>query len=148
MSEGGQNMNSMLSKQMPPFFPPFFERQEIPPRVRAAMSFLFDMGSRSMPRAAVNDMSIEVLNPPDLSIPEIDARNSAAHLLSDYFEGTLQPSIWENEKEAAKSPTGLPGLYTRCPFCTRANKPLPDCPCCKGSGEVMIFPIPKMEESE
>lgn len=139
-------MNPAMFKQMPFSFFDHFNQQEVPARVRAAMTFLSELGTRSLPRAAVNDMSIELLNPPELSISELDARSKAANLLADYFDGSLEPSIWEDEKETSKSPTGLPGLYSRCPFCAQTSKASPGCPCCKGSGEVMIYPVMKTEE--
>ncbi len=115
-----------------------------PVRVRTAMEYLHYTVMKQLKRAAVNDISIEVIHGQQLSRAEMNARESAANLINDYFNGRVEADQWEQgELESTKEKSkrlmgGSTGAIMTCIAC--GHNPRPNCAFCKGSGEVIMFP--------
>lgn len=132
-----------------PFFPfPFSPaptpvyQQEVPARIRAALSFLQDLNSKTMTRAAVSENDIEEIEGQELSQCEKDTQADACRMLSSYFDGTLKPNCWEldnSEEEVESPPNYTEGVRIKCP-CSSPGRTTINCHLCKGSGWVLVFP--------
>ena len=135
-----------------PFFgswPPFQQPQQIaeagqpPARVRIALEFLTNLSSKTMLRAAANDLSIEVIPGQDLTSNEKDAQLAACDMLADYFGGRLKQDIWEKaEFDMTLRRIGsseMPGVIIRCVLCAPGPGRV-DCGLCRGTGSLLIFP--------
>ncbi len=119
-----------------------------PARVRFALELLQHLTHKTTSRAAANDISIEILPGQVLTREESLAQTNACRLLSDYFTGNLGPSEWEQRTEESDPPTRRPGMIVRCFVCA-PNPPQATCVLCKGSGELLVFPVaePRGESS-
>lgn len=122
------------------FFPMIFPFQqapapkdEPPARVRQAVEFLVLLTHKMMPRAAVNDLSIEWYEGQKLIGPEVEAQIAACDLLTRYFKGQFKADALEK-----KEPQDW-GSAINCPICLgRINE---DCEVCQGKGRVLIKPM-------
>ncbi len=128
--------------QHQPQYPP---RNMMPPvRIRMALEYLQYTTMKQMKQGAVTSMAIEFVNGQQLSKAEANARESAANLLSEYFSGKMEADQWEKgelDSEKVKSARlmgGQPGAILSCIACGTRRRP--ECPFCKGSGEVIMFP--------
>ena len=154
----------MSNSQQPAFFPMAFPiqgpsvREDQPPaRVRLAVDFLALLIHKQMPRAAVNDMAIEWAEGQKLTGPEVESHIAACDLLTDYFRGRLRSDPWEKqlmnrerlrtelEKEQATAGHGKTCLAMRCLNCPTGH-PRPDCVMCRGSGNVLVYPMNDEED--
>lgn len=119
-------------------------QEETPPRVQAAMELLRDLTIKTMSRAAISDVAIEILEGQTLTSSESQVRNDACTLLSNYFRGELQPDFWEKLQlpgEGDRNHWGnIPGQLVRCPACY-PEAARTGCPMCNGAGQVMVFPV-------
>lgn len=127
-----------------PMMSPHRSQDVLPPaRVRAALEFLTDLTFKTMPRVAVNDISIEEIEGQRLSQHEARAQQNACNMLCDYFTGSLAPDFWEREKirleNANVNGMSGPGTVIRCLACS-PGPPRPDCHLCKGGGTILVFP--------
>ncbi len=118
--------------------------EDTPPRVQAAMELLRDLTLKTMSRAAISDVVIEVLPGQALCRSENQVRDDACTLLSNYFRGELQPDFWEKLQLPGESNQnqwgGIPGQLVRCPACY-PDPARSSCPMCNGAGQVMVFPV-------
>ena len=119
-----------------------------PARVKTALEYLQQVMIKQMPRAAVNDISIEWAEKIDLVTAERNAVAAAANLLADYFAGKTEPDLWEQQRfDAVKQITadaqGRSGTLLRCPACAPGTRGRPDCPLCQGHNQVIIYPRPQ-----
>jgi hypothetical protein len=116
-----------------------------PARVMVALDFLQSLIIKTIPRVAVNDMSIEVISPLPLSDEEESARATACSLLTQYFAGKLVPSLWEKteltEREEILKKGGEAGSIINCPACLAKNYVAAECQFCNGKGKVMLHPV-------
>lgn len=133
----------MSGPQQPAFFPMAFPmpnttapRDEPPARIRLAVDFLALLIHKQMPRAAVNDISIEWAEGQKLIGSEVEAQIAACDLLTRYFEGKLRPDIFERQE------TEDLGAIIRCPCCfAQAATDGTVCDVCEGRGRVFIKPV-------
>lgn len=115
-----------------------------PVRIRVAMEYLAYTAIKQMKHAAAHGLGVEIISGQQLSKAESNARESAANLLNDYFNGKMETDPWEKgELEAenrrnARMMGGQAGAILRCIAC--GHTPRENCPFCKGSGEVIMFP--------
>lgn len=115
---------------------------EVPARVKVAMSFLNDLSTKTMSRAAVNDMSIEIIPGQNLSEKEQGAMNAACHLLVDYFEGNLDYDVRERaeiEERQRTTDDMTNGVLISCVSC-RSGPVRKDCILCRGTGQLLVIP--------
>jgi hypothetical protein len=114
----------------------------VPARVRMAMEFLGMLTHKTMSRAAVSDIGIEVLPGQQLCDEEVATQATACNLLSRYFAGKLTPDCWEKLRyDAMKQRAqhgGREGIIIRCISCGHGPMPNPSCELCKGSGKVFV----------
>lgn len=134
---------------------PILENDQ-PARVRLALEYVGMMVFKQMERAAVNDISIEVLQGQKPTTAESNALASAANCLSEYFSGKISTDRWERsrlesfkekrENETTKSRMPEAATHIRCPNCfeqmSRGARPQANCPICKGSGTVFVVAGP------
>lgn len=152
---------------LPPWMMPMFMTEDqprsqtpeiiVPARVNKAMEFLSHLSRKRQKGAAVSDNNIEVLTPDDLSNWEVNAQNSALQLLSNYFDGKLEPDRWEQARFEAmqRQAEGRDEDVTiiRCPMCSPFS-PNPQCPLCHGNGRLLTkaagpaIPQPQPEEPQ
>lgn len=116
-----------------------------PARVQVAMEYLLQLTFKTMPRAAVNDMSIDWQDGQKLIGSEIESQMAACDLLTEYFRGNLKQDDWElqavmNEKHRAAGVPDGPGLAMQCLACP-AGRYNPSCVMCRGSGKVIVYPM-------
>ncbi len=114
-----------------------------PARVLAAMEYLRDLTVKTMDRAAISDVSIEVLPGSKLSECELDTRVAACSVLQDYFLGRLAPSQQEALDHKEDEEADIGGTM-RCLACD-PRKTTPNCIYCKGSGFIFVLPAPSEE---
>lgn len=141
----------------PPYYneersrPPWLQN-ETPARVNVAMSFLMNLTFKTMTRAAVNDISIQLIPGEKLTKEESIAQANACHMLSDYFTGNMNPDIWEEQflKNAMpKKPINpkeldprAAGVIVPCPAClNQSGRIQADCNLCGGSGHLITVPV-------
>jgi len=133
---------------MPPWMAPWMMQESftpdliVPARVRMALEFLSMMTHKTMSRAAVSDIGIEVLPWQDLCDEEVATQATACNLLSRYFAGKLTPDVWEKLRyDAMKQRVqqgGKEGMVIRCIGCGHGPMPNPTCELCKGSGKIFV----------
>lgn len=141
---------------------PFVHPNEAPARVEKAMDFIYLISQKTQPRAAVNDISIEVIDGQKLSTAENVALAAACHCLSAYFAGKLRMTPMEalhmdlsaDELRDDDGPAGAVagpggGEVSLCVHCVMCNPAQPDPAClwCKGCGKVMVTPLRGAESS-
>lgn len=141
-----QNM-SMLFPMPLPMVQQQADLQEPTARVKVAITYLRDCMVKRMDRAAVNDISIEIIPGQELVEMEKRAQAAAAELLVSYFKGALIPDRWEQEglantRHARKPPKVndmANGTIINCFAC--AGGPVrSNCKFCRGTGTVLVFP--------
>ncbi len=120
----------------------------LPVRIRAAMEFISLISAKQAARAAVWDSGCEWADKLELSKAEANARESAANLLAEYFSGKMDMDQWESEKYLKAKlnkpyPSTEPFLM-KCVSCS-PGRGREDCPLCRGSGQVLIYPRPTGE---
>ena len=121
----------------------------VPPRVTKAMEFLHQLAVLRQRRApAVSEHEIEVVEQQRLSDEEMATRDAACVLLAKYFDGKLELDRWESlrhdhikkrlehdpEQEDAKQ-------LLRCFSCNPNVPPRPNCPLCRGTGQILVQPV-------
>lgn len=115
---------------------------DAPARVKTALEFLSQLTIKTMPRAAINDISIEWSNPEKLTANELSAQGAACNLLIRYFSGDLKPDGWESlRKKVATSkmiPSDKPGTVMRCFGCMPDFSG--DCTICDNKRTVIVYP--------
>lgn len=148
------NNPSNQGSQMPFVFPlmvnPNQERErglhvnEVPARVQVAMAYLKQLTIKTMTQLAANDVGFETVDGQELTKGEAAAQDSAANLLRDYFAGAYVPdSCEEGDREVERRVTavlGQRGLSTPCYQCRMDRSVMPQCPVCRGTGRVLVFP--------
>lgn len=114
-----------------------FQESVIPGRVKLAVQFLQDLSHKTMDRAAVNDLSIEVIQGQKLKCPEENAQSAACNMLIAYFRGELEPDKYDHKTRENQSP----GTILRCFICggKGAVSSVP-CELCKTSGTILVYP--------
>lgn len=114
---------------------------DVPARVRTALAFLGQLSERAMDRAAVNDISIEVLPGQKPAGNELIAANAALNMLIDYFGGSLPLNHWEKTQNDLMRQDLCPiGPVIRCPACNNAVSLTP-CLLCQGTGKLVVQPL-------
>lgn len=148
----------MSNQQPPPFFPfPVMMPQqgyqsqvnvpmlgnEAPARVRVAVDFLLNLSYKTMPRAAANDISIEVIPGQDLTASELRTQDAACEMLYDYFGGKMKGSDWERKFLDRSRPQELDGPAGSLVDCSRCNGRTgnTECGICHGHGCVKVIPF-------
>lgn len=122
---------------------------EIPPRVRVAMELIRFFHQKTAPGVAVNDVSFHDVREVKLNETERRTEMHAFTLLSNYFNGTLKPCVWDRplkqrkqEGKGAKEPQ-VPGinLKIKCPNCSGRPNQIPNgsCQVCCGMGFVYVM---------
>jgi hypothetical protein len=117
-------------------------REEAPARVRTALEFLQHLTFKTMDRAAVTDIKVEVVEGQKLTEDEVDSHKRACELLGDYFSGTLKPDMWEKllSQRSDSPPPGVKGRVIMC-FACAPQPPNPSCVFCRGQGNLLIYPV-------
>jgi hypothetical protein len=120
---------------------------EAPARVRVAMQFLEALSSKTMDRAAVNDISIELVHGQKLTDHEKDAQIAACLLLQQYFAGDMKANTQENIALLESRAPELRNSLHKCPKCVlQTGKRDANCNLCMGTGSIMVVPIVGREE--
>lgn len=124
----------------------------VPARVNKAMEFMAMLTHKTMQRAAISEIAIELIDGQRLSPEEEYTATAALQLLSRYFDGKLKPDMWEMLPVAAMKRQAergnIPGQLLHCIACTPgpAN---PRCPLCHGTGRIMVTPVgPAQQDGE
>ena len=119
------------------------DRNEVPARVRMALAFLDHMVIKRITRVAVNDISIEEIQPPRLTVEEETAQGAACDLLTQYFNGKLKHDKWEQTDLELRSKPEMETDVTmmNCFGCGGSGSP--QCRICKGAGKVVVKPVVK-----
>lgn len=112
-----------------------------PSRVDVAIRILNDLAAKIMPRVAVNDMQIEEITPPELTLHEKALQQVCCQTLQDYLKGNLIPDVWE-QKGLMQGEHGSGGILMACFRCYGDGGRFPKAGCvvCKGTGNVLILP--------
>lgn len=114
----------------------------VPARVHQAMDFLALISQKTMQRAAASENQIELIEGQKLCDEEENARDAACVCLAKYFDGKLQPDVWEKLRyEAMRKRAemgGKDGAILRCIACGSRPIPNPACDLCKGTGRVFV----------
>lgn len=111
-------------------------QEEPPARVQVALAFLRDVTFKQFTRAAVNDISIELISPPKLNSSEELAQHAACDMLEAYFKGSLPMD--QREREQQKRENQQEGSLLTCIACQGTSRY--SCTLCKGSGRVLVYP--------
>lgn len=128
--------------EMLPFLVPQPDRRP-PARITTALEFLRDLSFKTMDRAAISDVAIEVIPGSKLTDSEQNTRVAACSVLEDYFLGRLQPTQQEQlEQKKLEEDDSDVGGTMRCLACDPRIKPSPNCIYCKGSGFILVLPAP------
>jgi hypothetical protein len=106
-----------------------------PVRCEMAMEFIRQMAALGLERAAATENQIERLKGHTQSGGEESAVMAAAHCLEQYFEGKLQPNVWE-QADLALTPTAEMDCMCRN---QNTGQPAANCPFCAGSGKMDIM---------
>lgn len=113
----------------------------VPARVNKAMEFIGVIHSKTMKRVAANDITVMEVEGDKLCPEEENARDAALNCLAQYFDGKLQPDIWEKARHDAVqkqlATNGKEGTLIRCFGCNSAY-PSPSCPLCHGKGKLFV----------
>jgi hypothetical protein len=120
----------------------------VPARVRVALEYLSLLTSKTMVRAAVNDMAIQEIPGQELSSEEVTAQATACNMLSFYFAGKMPADYWERlDAEDRAYQRGEGGELSPCFNCRgiNANTLTKNCHFCRGNGFVFVTPA-VMEE--
>lgn len=123
---------------------PSLSTNEVPARVRVAVEYLKQLTFKTMPQIAANEVGFETIDGQQLTQSETDAQASAAVLLRDYFAGSYTPDDRE-EKDAevarrVDQVLGQRGLSVPCFQCHCDRMVMRNCPVCRGTGKVLVFP--------
>lgn len=115
--------------------------EEEPARVRVAVELLNALTFKTMDRAAVNDVSVEVLEGQKLTHYEALLQSSACDFLRDYISGKYKLDSREKIAESLKYASVMdgPGTFIRC-FACSPGPASPKCPFCHGVGTVIVYP--------
>jgi hypothetical protein len=159
------NHNQGQSQQPPPQFvavpwmtPPaqmqqvstvYHPENVVPARIDMAAGFAFAMARRASPIVVSNEVGIQVEDAPELTISEHKAWAAACDLLTQYFNGSVDPDDTEELRFDAIN-TEIDrrrcGQTMAC-SCRRPNEqgvftknPDKDCDMCRGCGTVIIMP--------
>ncbi len=137
---------------MNPFYPflmsqlpePQRPGDEVPARVRLAMEYLSHCTMKTMVRGMANDVGFDTIEGQKLTEEESSAHGVACLLLQKYFRGCLKPSASEHlvldaMEDKQDDATSGSGMLMRC-FSCAPNPPRPECPFCRGQGEVIVYP--------
>jgi hypothetical protein len=141
-----QNLPMVLPMSLPMVAPPS-DLSEPTARVKVAITYLRDCVVKRMERAAVNDISIEIIPGQPLTDAEKLAQAAAANLLTGYFNGSLPENTWEREQLANSRHGRRPprindlrgGKVVNC-FSCYPGPVQPNCTFCAGAGTVIVFP--------
>lgn len=111
---------------------------EVPARVRAALDYLSLLTVKGMTRAAVNDITIELIDGQDLTPSEERARGAACDMLTSYFRGDLQTNLQEQVgyRVMLQHAGGQVLVERPCPVCKIPG--VDSCPYCGGTGRVQM----------
>jgi hypothetical protein len=112
-----------------------YSRKEPPTRIQVALVFLQQLTSKTQPRVATNDISIERIEGQKLTTAEINAQATACNMLNDYFLGKLEPDVFDKTEEHLPE---SPESYIRCFAC--GSHAQAGCVFCCGSGTVLVRP--------
>lgn len=115
------------------------EPVEPPARIRIALSLLREFTAKQSPVVAVNDMTVDWRDGQQLTCQERNVQNAACEVLEDYMRGRLKKSSFE--REGPGLPTNKKGFVLNCPSCHPKGWNNPDCPICRGAGEVLAFQV-------
>ena len=130
------------------------EREDVPARIKIAMDYLNMLSFKTMVKPNTNSVSIGEISGTELSEDEVDTRRDALILLSEYFNGIMKPTKWDNVEESQfpSYPTSCVGKHgpsippvpeskvVDCPMCiTKGRSTL--CPMCKGTTRILITPF-------
>lgn len=121
--------------------PQRIQQLDYPARIHAALEYLQYCMLKQLSRAAVNDISIEVIPGQKLSTAEANAQASAANLLSAYFQGRMAINFWERLEASQLEREAPQGTATtlHCPSCF-GSSPKRNCPICRGTGNIIAYP--------
>lgn len=115
----------------------------VPARVHQAMDFLALISQKTQQRAAASENQIELIDGQKLCGEEENARDSACVCLAKYFDGKLQPDVWEKLRyefmRKRVEMAGREGSILRCISCGSRPIPNPSCELCKGTGRIMVM---------
>lgn len=112
---------------------------DVPARVKVAITYLEEINEKTAPKIALSDTTHETVDGQELSGPEIQAQTAACNLLTQYFQGKLEPSLWESAQLAQSTalddnhqPLPAEIKSIECPFCKGKG-----CPMCLNKGRLM-----------
>lgn len=122
---------------------------EPPARVLMAMNFSLTMARRASPMIAVNDLTIEEIQPAKVTTHEQAAWNAACVALADYFNGKLDLDVFEDalvDGIEVETTRRRMGQRIVCGVC-HGDKVLLDhdkqkrtCGLCEGAGIILVIP--------
>ena len=117
---------------------------EVPARVQVALAYLKQLTIKTMTQLVANDVGFETVDGQQLTKGEGQAQDSATNLLRDYFAGAYVPDSCEERngevERRVAAVLGQRGLSTPCHQCRMDRSVMPQCPVCRGTGRVLVFP--------
>ena len=123
---------------------PRLQTNEVPARVQVALAYLKQLTFKTMSQVVGNDVGFETVDGQQLTKGEGQAQDSAANLLRDYFAGAYVPDSCEERngevERRVAAVLGQRGLSTPCYQCHMDRNVMPQCPVCRGTGRVLVFP--------
>lgn len=134
-----------------------------PARVKVALAYLQSLTDKTAERgwAGFSSLGIEITEGQKLTPREHYAQHTACDMLASYFKGDLQPTEWEKlqmraievfiklEEDGGSVNDLGEGKLLTCPGCGQVGKIRPNCIICKGSGQLLCYPVaPSQQQGE
>ena len=118
-------------------------QEEPPARVQVALAYLRDVTFKQMTRAAINDISIELIDGPKLKSSEEAAQLAACDMLEMYFQGRMQMDMREKTQQKEMQRLNAGATLLSCIACQGSG--VRNCSMCRGTGRILVYPATEGE---
>lgn len=115
--------------------------RDTPARVRIALELLHSFTCKQLPRPAVSDSMIEIMDGMVLTEREKIVQNASLNLLLEYLSGKMDLNPWEMERMRQEKGKDKQGVVVGCIGCSHKSVPDTSCRICRGRGLILAQPL-------
>lgn len=115
--------------------------RDTPARIRIALELLHSFTCKQLPRPAVSDSMIEIMDGMILTEREKVVQNASLNLLLEYLSGKMDLNPWEMERMRQEKSKEKQGTILACLACSHKSLPDSSCRVCKGRGVILALPV-------